>query len=42
MEMGFQKGLKRLYESDDKCCLNIVGEFQEEEEILMLLYTNNK
>jgi hypothetical protein len=22
-----QKGLKRLYESDNKCCFNIVGEF---------------
>lgn len=40
MVMVFQKGLKRLYELDNKCCFNIVGEFEEEGEILMSLYMN--
>lgn len=41
MVMVFQKGLKRLQESEDKCCFSIVGEFSKEGEILMLLHTNN-
>lgn len=39
MIMVFQKGLKRLQESEDKCCFSVVGEFSKEGEILMLLYT---